>query len=234
MKPTYLTRYAYPGEDPFVSLNDLPYEQANALKRRHCRRNNIGGFYAQDNYLLHRREIEHWITRQLLKKGGAPKDSAPVYMTLGPSPTGEFDIRQDIQRDHIEIIIPVEELDLATVTFTFPDSMYELTVDQHGTVIDGKRTNTPVVYVYHELDEVIDRYRVYAPPYELYIEVQVWDREPLSRLLAQNAHFTGDPGVPWNQQEDITSICLCSGKFCKSELSEFYDVPDIALYSTIS
>jgi hypothetical protein len=94
--------------------------------------------------------------------------------------------------------------------------MYELTVDQHGTVIDGGRTNTPQVYLYHELDEVIDKYRVYTPPYKFYIEVQVWDREPLSRLLAQNAHLPGDPEVSWNQHEDITSMCLCSGEFCKN------------------
>ena len=221
-KPTYLTRYAHPGENPFVSLNDLPYEEANALKRRHCERNRIGGFYARDDYLFHRRAIEHWIAGQLLKKGGAPKDPAPVYMTLGPSPEGEFDIRQDIQRNHVEITIPIEELDLRTMTFTYPDSMYEFIFDQHGAVLEGRRTNTPTVYLYQELDDVIDRYGVYASPYEHYIEVQVWDRAPLSRLWAQNAHPFGKPGTDLRIQQGVRRICLCSGEFCQNDVKESY------------
>jgi hypothetical protein len=92
----YLTRYYFLGEDPFVSLNDLPFDHANEVKKNHCKRNNIGDFYAEDDYLIHRREIEKWIYNQLLLKGGNPKNSVPVYMCLGDSPNNEFDIRLDI------------------------------------------------------------------------------------------------------------------------------------------
>ena len=59
--PCFLTRYYVEGENPFMSLNDYPFEKANEIKKEHCKRNNIGFFYAEDDYLLHRREIEYWI-----------------------------------------------------------------------------------------------------------------------------------------------------------------------------
>jgi hypothetical protein len=79
----YLTRYFPAGENPFVSLNDFPFDQANEIKKNHCKRNNIEGWYAQDDYLLHRLEVEKWIYNQLVLKGGNPTNTVPVYMCLG-------------------------------------------------------------------------------------------------------------------------------------------------------
>ncbi len=55
--PMFLTRYYQKGECPFLSLNDLPLEAANKVKQDHCNRHGIRLFYAQDDYLIHRREI---------------------------------------------------------------------------------------------------------------------------------------------------------------------------------
>ena len=43
--------------------------------------NNIGGFYAEDGYLLERRKIEKWIYSQLISKGGNPEFDVPIYDT---------------------------------------------------------------------------------------------------------------------------------------------------------
>lgn len=134
--PGYLTRYYKRNENPFISLNDFPLEQANRIKRLHCQQDGIGGFYAEDDYLVHRLEIEKWIYNQLLLKGGAPKESVPIYMILGDSPTGQFDIRADLQKNASELRIPIEVLDLSAVTFTFPDSMYKIILDDNGNIID--------------------------------------------------------------------------------------------------
>jgi hypothetical protein len=183
--PDFLTRYYPKGEYPFVSLNELPYEEANKIKKKHCERNGIGFFYAEDDYLIHRREIETWIFNQLIAKGRRPKCSVPVYMVLGESPKGEFDIRLDIQKDACEFRIPVTALDMSSVSFTYPDSMYELMYDGIGNVIGGKRTNTPKVYTYEELPELIQRYNIYSY-YLHYIEAQVWDREILQQIWEKN------------------------------------------------
>jgi len=84
--PDFLTRYFVHGGNPFISLNDYPFEQANEIKKKHCIRNNIGGFYAEDDYLIQRKEIEKWIYNQLIVKCGNPQNTVPIYMALGESP----------------------------------------------------------------------------------------------------------------------------------------------------
>lgn len=176
--PDYLTRYYQKGEYPFLSLNDLPFEEANRVKLAHCEKYGIGDFYAREDYLIHRKEIEKWIYKELIRLGGRPGEKVPVYMTLGASPEGEFDIRADLQKNAEEIRIPVKEIDLSTVTFTYPDSMYEFVHDADGNVVNGKRTNTPRVYIYGDLPAVIRKFRVFDN-YRFNIEAQVWNREML-------------------------------------------------------
>jgi hypothetical protein len=180
--PKYLTRYYEKGENPFNSLNDLPLGEANAIKHLYCKQNNIGGFYSQDDYLIHRLEIENWIRSQLISKGGNPITKAPVYMTLGDSPTGQFDIRDDLHKNAEEIKIPIDVLDMSAVTFTFPDSMYQIILDDNGNIIDGGRTNNPTVYLYCEIYDMMQKYESYLD--EHYIEAQVWNRDMLNRFYS--------------------------------------------------
>jgi len=163
-----------------MSLNDLPFEEANRVKRAYCKKKDIGLFYAQDDYLIHRKEIEKWIYNELIRLGGKPKDKIPVYMTLGESPEGEFDIRADIQKNAEEIKIPLQEIDLSAVTFVYPDSMYKLVQSADGKIIDGRRTNTPKVYMYRDLPDLVRKYRVYEQNI-FSIEAQVWNREMLHK-----------------------------------------------------
>ena len=178
--PDYLTRYYQKGEYPFLSLNDLPLETANEVKRQHCRKTGIGGFYAQDDYLIHRREIERWIYRELMRLGGKPENEVPVYMTLGDFFKGAHDIRTELQKNPEVIRIPLSDLDLSAVTFTCPDSMYELVENRKTGEVRGRRTNTPRVYTYEQLPSVIAKYRIYDN-YRFNIEAQVWNREMLHR-----------------------------------------------------
>ncbi len=180
--PGFLTRYYQKGEYPFLSLNDLPNIEANRVKHIHCQKNNIGLFYAQDDYLYDRKEIEKWIYQELIRLGGKPKNKVPVYMTLGESPEGEFGMRWDIQKNAEEIRIPLDEIDLAAVSFTYPDSMYEIILDADGKETGGGRTNTSRVYLYQDLPSVIQKYRVFDN-YKYYIEAQVWNRDMLHKYL---------------------------------------------------
>ena len=178
--PDFLTRYYVAGENPYLSLNDYSPEQANNIKKAHCKRNGIGGFYAEANYLAERRKIEKWIYAQLLSKGGKPERDVPVYMTLGESPAGEYDIRADIQKNAVELKIPLKGLDLLAITFTFPDSMYKIILNDDGECIDGGRTNTPQVYLYREIESVMEKYKNYLADH--YIEAQVWNRSMLPTI----------------------------------------------------
>ena len=182
----YLTRYYTKGENPFVSLNDFPLDKANELKRQHCLRNNIGGYYAQDEYLIHRLEVEKWIYEQLLLKGGNPKNTVPVYMCLGESPTNsEFDIKHDIQKDAMEMKIPIKYLDLNAITFTYPDSLVKFTVNENGKIIGAELTKTPEVFLYNELETTLKIYKENGDikMEEHYIEAQIWNREMLYEYM---------------------------------------------------
>jgi len=64
-------------------------------------------------------------------------NKVPVYMTLGESPGGEFDIRVDVQKNAEVIRIPVNEIDMTAVSFTYPDSMYELPISSDGWLVTG-------------------------------------------------------------------------------------------------
>ena len=181
--PLFLTRYYVEGEDPFISLNDLPPEKASETKAAHCKRNGIGGFYAQDDYLPQRRQIEAWMREQFIAKGGNPVENVPVYMTLGTSPEGEFDIRGDIQKDAVSLRIPLDEVDLSAVSFTFPDSMYQFVLNDAGEIMGGERTNTPDVYRFHEIESLINAYQTDAH----YIEAQVWNRHMLREFVRRRS-----------------------------------------------
>ena len=105
-------------------------------------------------------------------------------MTLGESPKREYDIGVDIQKNPAKIRIPIDEIDISALTFTFPDSMYQIILDANGNFINGGRTNTPTVYLYNEIEDVMKTYRDYLSDH--YIEAQVWNREMLLKYYTND------------------------------------------------
>jgi hypothetical protein len=69
--------------------------------------------------------------------------------------------------------------------------MYELVYDEDGRVIDGIRTNTPTVYLYEEIHELIGRANLFDDSY--YIEAQIWDRERLHEIWNNKEMIIGNP-----------------------------------------
>lgn len=176
--PGFLTRYYVRGEYPFNSLNDLPLNQANEVKLDASNRYDWGGFYAQDDYLVHRREIEKWIYSHFTNRDVYPPNNVPVYMFLGDVdwPFTKFGEETSCLR------IPLHELDTTMISFIWPDSMYEPIVDQTGRYTgDCQRTNQPKVYLIDELDELIKELDLFKAVSNCgIIEAQVWDRNMLN------------------------------------------------------
>ena len=178
--PDFLTRHYVKGEDPFLSLNMLPLDRANQVKRLHDEKYKYGGFYAQDDYLVHRREIERWMYARFIEKGGRPRMDAPVYMFLGAAEDGCYDYGPE----SAALEIPLSQLDLSAISFVFPDSMYRYIFDEAGVILRAERTNQPYVYLYDELVAVMERLYPAIADYAIrdagrsqMIEAQVWDRE---------------------------------------------------------
>ena len=186
--PNYLVRYCIEDNNPFISLNELPFDQANRIKKRHCEKYSIGGFYKEPEYLVQRKEIEDWMFSQFIRKGGRPKDKTPVYMFLGNGPIGEYDIRTDIQKGAMGYKIFIHQLSIDTVSFCYPDSMYEMEYDENGIPYDGHRTNTPEVLLYSDLEEYIKKNNVDKNP-KFCIEAQVWDKERLNSIWEKKEYI---------------------------------------------
>jgi len=60
--------------------------------------------------------------------------------------------------------------------------MYRFVLDNNRDIVGGERTNTPNVYLYIELEEVISKYKTDCH----YIEAQVWNRKMLFDYLNNN------------------------------------------------
>jgi hypothetical protein len=95
-------------------------------------------------------------------------------MILGDSPTGPHDLHQEYD---YKIIIPLDEFSAAEVSFTYPDSLYEVPLDDLGKVY-LERNQNPTVYRLAEIEQVLRTYRVYEYNNH-YVEAQVWSDRPL-------------------------------------------------------
>lgn len=69
-------------------------------------------------YIHDRRATEHWLYEQFRGKGGTPRVKQPIYFTYGRSSYIE---NLDDYNEHLKI--PLDDLDQAEVSFTYPDSM---------------------------------------------------------------------------------------------------------------
>ncbi len=162
---------------PFRSLSDLPMEEAKALLEEiKATRPHSQSAQRHNKYVEYRHNCENIIRREFEKKGGVIKRQPPHYMVVEHSPwlSTWFE-------DCGVIKIPIEEFDLATVSFTYGDSMPTFS----PSIQDGKEYRHQL-YTYPEILDVIARYGLpqdwnddgkHGP--ERYIEVHVWNDEPI-------------------------------------------------------
>ena len=106
----------------------------------------------------------------------------PIYMILGDSPPGPHDLHKEY--DYF-MKIPLSIFPIESVSYTYPDSMYKVPLDQLDRVY-LERDPAPAVYLLHEIPGVIERYEVYKHNNHA-IEAQVWDLEPLGKYDKENS-----------------------------------------------
>ena len=76
-----------------------------------------------------------------------------------------------------KILIALEVFSVDDVSFTYPDSLYEVPLDDLGRIY-LERSQSPTVYRLQEMESVIAMYQVYEFNNH-YVEAQVWNDEPL-------------------------------------------------------
>ena len=156
------------GQKPFEVLTDLDPARAEEILKHDTRWRGDG------TYLGHRIDHERFIRERFIQKGGHPSRSYPVYAILGESPTGPHDLENEYA---YKIRIPLADFSRADVCFTYPDSLYEVPLDDLGRLC-LKRNTRPTISTIEELALVIRTYRVYEI-HNHYIEAQIWNDRPL-------------------------------------------------------
>jgi hypothetical protein len=167
--PDYLTYYFRDGQKPFEVLTDLDPRHAEDILK------NDALWRGDGTYLGHRRNHEQAIRELFIQKGGHPSRNNPMYAILGESPTGPHDLENEYAG---KIRIPLAALSRDDVCFTYPDSLYEVPLDDLGRLF-LERNQRPSIYLIEELAQVIATYRVYEINNH-YIEAQIWNDLPLA------------------------------------------------------
>jgi hypothetical protein len=182
----YLYHYFDKTSGPFLTLSDLPVEEAIKANNNHKRlRAEVEGKEYDENEVDEycwipkgRHGQENKMREIFAAKGGKIHRKYPYYMILRNEDMSD----EAGFHDGNFIKIPVEEFDMSTVSFTYGDSM------QHadpGPFYDKPYKNQ--VYTYDEILEVINKYGwiVKADNWHwgipCYIEAQLWSDVPIEK-----------------------------------------------------
>ena len=166
--PDYLTYYFRENQKPFEVLSDLDSKLAEAILQ------NDVLWRGDGTYLAHRKNHESLLRNKFIQKGGHPSRDYPIYAILGESPIGPHDLENEYA---YKIRIPLRALTRDDACFTYPDSLYEVPLDDLGRLHLNRNTE-PTIYMIEELGHVIRQYRVYEFNNH-YVEAQIWNVLPL-------------------------------------------------------
>jgi hypothetical protein len=181
--PDYLTYFFRDGQAPFQTICDLDEPEAQAIL------NNDILWRGDGTYLAHRKRHERLLWEKFIAKGGRPVRQHPIYMVLGDSPSGPHDLH--LEYDY-KILLPLASFSPYDLSFTYPDSLYEVPLDDLRRLYLDRSTD-PTVYRLEEIEQVIEIHQVYAI-HQHYIEAQVWNDEP-TRPYSDPSHWLRCPSV---------------------------------------
>ncbi|WP_169087899.1 hypothetical protein [Paenibacillus sp. PL91] len=175
----FLHHYYDDSTGPFCNLSDLALGEAEIVLQEIRLQNKGFASKRSPDYLEVRRSLELRARELFILKGGKPVRNHPHYMTIGKCPW-----LLDWYPRGRELQISIEEFAPATISFTygdlFPTMRYE----------DGKPYRGQV-YTLQEIYEVIHKYGLPqawnsdgSKGPERYIEVQIWDDEPIRKIIS--------------------------------------------------
>lgn len=170
---------------PFRNLSDLPAAEAEEVLGSIRREKKVMASRRPDGYLERRRELEQLAREMFIAKGGKPIRTAPHYMVVG-----ECEWLKSWYDDGEAVHLPISSFDSGTLSFTYGDLFPTFS----SRVRDGREYRRQV-YTYNEILPLIQKYGLpqiwnrdgaYGP--ERYIEVQVWDDQPMRNLIKENTN----------------------------------------------
>lgn len=185
----YLTHYYHKDENPFRTISSLSddeamkvigkYDPSEALVYRR--------FKDPIKYLKERRTTELWLRDEFIKLGGKPVNKWPYYLVLGRSSY----IFDGYNGECREIKLPMSEIDLEQVSFTYPDSMVSFWLSQrqdeeyyqpkyHGKVFTFDGIKKISADIKHE-DNIWEKDKSRA--FDFFVEAQIWSDEIIDSYI---------------------------------------------------
>lgn len=191
----YLFHLYKSGTEPFRTLSILSEEDATTIMRELYMEGSIFWERFEDpvQYLRLRKQIEGYLRQTFIAKGGKPRESCPIYMTLGRTKWMQNDIDVVTLTTTTQIQVPLSLFEEYDVSFTYPDSMVSFLLAQekeseyflpeyHGKVF----TLSEIRLIVQSLGLPGEKWGANLPrSMPNYIEAQVWNHEPLIEYKRQ-------------------------------------------------
>lgn len=176
----YLYHYYEKSDGPFRSLSDLPMEEAEGILARLRDQGETFASSRGENYMKKRKQLEAFVRKLFVEKGGKPLRISPHYMVIEECP---YLLTWYSEPSFLRI--PIESFKLTSLSFTYGD-MFPTFNPKND---DGKEYRKNV-YTYGEILALIDKYGLPQSwnadgrhGIERYIEVQVWSDEVVKEYI---------------------------------------------------
>lgn len=180
------------GTVPFRSISALSDAEAIDIMRALYREGSViwERFKEPADYLQLRRQVEEWLRREFIAKGGQPRTDYPIYMVWGRSKWMETMIDEITLATTMEIQVPLSMFNEKAVSFTYPDSMVSFILNMERNPDYYLPEYHGQVFTLAEMRAILEvnglpGYKWGAElPSDManYIEAQIWDDEPLLAL----------------------------------------------------
>ncbi len=185
-----LTHYHHKNDAPFQNLSSLA--DKDALSVISSLSDRAGSVYRRfrnpEQYLKQRRETEHWVRQEFIKKGGQPVSVYPHYFAIEQAKW----IEAGYNGESLAVQFPVSAFQPEQVSFTYPDSMISYWLKGQTDEAFYRPEYHGQVFVLSEISKIIDAFGIpdeewrteEIRKYDLFIEAQVWANIPSSSVAA--------------------------------------------------
>lgn len=147
-----------------------------------------GRFKNPEWYIRERKEIEVWLRKEFIAKGGIPEENHPIYMVLGKCE----ELEEIMEEERLaKIVIPISDFREGDLSFTYIDSMLSYRLGRDKTPEYYQPEYHGIVFTLSEIHSIIKERGLprkgwwgnLPDDFIPYIEVQVWNHQILKRYL---------------------------------------------------
>ena len=177
------------GTEPFRTLSSLPETEALQIMKDLYMEGSIFWERFKDpaGYLNLRRQVEEWLRRDFIAKGGKPRSSYPIYMMLGRSRWIQTLLDAPTLATTREIQVPLSLFSECDVSFTYPDSMVSFIENDQKNAESYLPEYHGKVFTICEIRSIVEVNGLPGERWGMklssdlpnYIEAQIWNHEPL-------------------------------------------------------